>query len=225
MRTWIFTLLLAGGCSLSGQEFYTSLSEIDMNLSGNYLFQARKNAEIIGSPFLVDEFVPGRIFVDNTWYDEVDLQFDVYNGYFVIKLDDGDYIIDPDKSNIDTIAFNDEIFVKKDRLGGKNMDLTYLSLLADRNGYSLSKEYRTLLKAAIKEGGYQEAQPAEYKTMPPIYYVFKNSDTWEIRGTRTIAEIFDVAPKIVKSYMKEKEYKVSEESDLIEVINYFAQSR
>ena len=223
MRTWIFALIITGCSTLSGQEFYTALSEIDMNLSGNYLFQARKNAEIIGSPFLVDEFVSGRIFLDSTWYDEVDLQFDVYNGFFIIKLDDGDYIIDPVNSNIDTIAFNDEIFVKKDRLGGKNVDITYLSLLADRNGYSLCKEYRILLKAAIKEGGYQEAQPAEYKPMPPIYYLISPSDTREIRASKTMAETFDVPPKTLKSFLKEHAYKISNEEDLIEVFNYFAQ--
>jgi len=224
MKNWLLVLLITGCNTLAGQEFHTALSEIDMSLSGNYLFQSRKNAAILGSPFLVDEYKPGNLFVDSQWYEDIDLKFDVWSGYFVINLSDGEFIIDPDKTNIDSIKYKDEIFVRKNRDAGNNVAMTYLSLLVDQNGYSLCKEYRIILSEAVKEGGYQEAKPAEYKNMPPVYYVFKNSDTWRIRGTKSIAEIFDVDPKTVKSYLKENKYKITNEGDLIDVINYFSQT-
>ena len=223
MRAGLFIVLFTMCDFLAAQEFQSSHNGIDMSLSGNYLIQANKNASILGSPFLKDEFGPGSILSNNQWFENTILKFDIYNGYFVIKLSNGEFIIDPDKTDVDTIKYNGEIFVRLSKEVGNKAEITFVSLLAEQNGYSLCKQYRNLLTEAIKEVGYQEAKPAEYKNMPPIYYVSKDPDTWEIRGINSISEIFDVATKTVKPYLKKNKYKITNEDDLIAVFNYFSQ--
>ena len=121
--------------------------------------------------------------------------------------------------------YRKEVFVKKYLTVGKDKLMVYLSLQGQQNGFALYKQYRIRLTEAVTDTDlYHEAKPAEYKTQTPVYYVFRGNEHWTVKGSKTLAEIFQIDAKVVKSYLKDNKYKLSREEHLLEAVLYFSSS-
>ena len=48
----------------------------------------------------------------------------------------------------------------------------------------------------------------------------KDNEHWIVKGSNSLAEIFQVDAKVVKSYLKDNKYKLSREEDLREAFLY-----
>jgi hypothetical protein len=159
------------------------------------------------------------------WNEGIDLRYNIYQGKFEVKLESGIIVVDPLKNNIDTLKYREEVFVKKYLEVGKDMLVVYLSLLGQQNGYALYKQYIITLTEAVTDTDlYHKAKPAEYKTQTPVYYVFRDNEHWTVKGSKTLAEIFQIDAKVVKSYLKDNKYKLSREEHLLEAVLYFSSS-
>ena len=151
--------------------------------------------------------------------------YDYFQGNFEVKLENGIIVLDPIKSNIDTLKYKEEVFVKKYLKVGKDLRVVYLSLLGQQNGYALYKQYKIKLTEAITDTDlYHKAKPAEFKTQTPVYYVIRGNEHWTVKGSKTLAEIFQIDVKVVKSYLKDNKYKLSREEHLLEAVLYFSSS-
>lgn len=147
----------------------------------------------------------------------------IYMGGFEAKLESGIIVIDPLKNIIDTLAYNGEVFVRKILVAEKRNKLIYLPLLGQDNKISVFKQYRMMVTEAVTDTDlYNKAKPAEYRTLPPVYYVFRDNENWEVKGSKTVAEIFGIEVKQVKSYLKEMKYKLSKEKVFVETVLYFS---
>jgi hypothetical protein len=228
MKALLGILWLALLCvGTMAQNPVTSTQAVEMNLraSGEYFSWSDDHSKVNGSPYLTDEFRSGMIYWNRMWNEGIDLRYNIYQGKFEAKLESGIIVIDPIKNNIDTLKYREEVFVKKYLEAGKDKLVVYLSLLGQQNGYALYKQYRIRLTEAITDTDlYHEAKPAEYKTQTPVYYVFRGNEHWEVKGSKTLAEIFQIDAKVVKSYLKDKKYKLSSEEHLVEAVQYFASS-
>ena len=58
----------------------------------------------------------------------------------------------------------------------------------------------------------------------PVFYVFRGNEHWTVKGSKSLAEIFQIDVKTVKNYLKDHKYKLSREDDLMEAVQYFANS-
>ena len=58
----------------------------------------------------------------------------------------------------------------------------------------------------------------------PVYYVFRGNEHWTVKGSKTLAEIFQIDAKVVKSYLKDNKYNLSREEHLLEAVLYFSSS-
>ncbi|MBE9518287.1 MAG: hypothetical protein IMY68_06940, partial [Bacteroidetes bacterium] len=177
------------------------------------------------SPYLTEEFRSGMIHWNRMWNEGIDLRYNIYQGNFETKFESGIIVIDPIKNNIDTLKYREEVFVKKYLEVGKDKLVVYLSLLGQQNGYALYKHYRIRLTEAITDTDlYHKAKPAEYKTQTPVYYVFRGNEHWTVKGSKSLAEIFQIDAKVVKSYLKDNKYNLSREEHLLEAVLYFSSS-
>jgi hypothetical protein len=225
MKSSLILSLFSFVCiSLMGQNLEQAYMDLErhLNTSGEYLKRADDRNKVIGSPYLTEDFQPGMVHWNRMWNEGIDLKYDIYHDCFEVKLKSGIIVLDPLKNNIDTIKYNGEAFVRKFLDQGKGMSLAYMALLGQENVYSVYKQYKIILTEASSSDGYSNAKPAEFKSNSPVYYIFKDNENWEVKGSRTIAEIFGIEAKMVKDYMKEKNYKLSNEKDLVEVILYFS---
>jgi len=220
----LFSLL---SMTLVGQNRLNSYTELETHLrsSDEYIRKSTQGSNINGSPYLTVDFQAGKIHWNRSWNEGFELRYDIYMGWFEARLESGIIVIDPLKNNIDTLNYNGEVFVRKVLVEDKSNKLVYMPLLGQENNFSVFKQYRIRLTEAITDTDlYHKAKPAEYKTLTPVYYVFRDNENWEVKGSKTIAEIFGIEVKKVKSYLKEKKYKLSKEKDLIEVVKYFAKN-
>ncbi|MEA3463045.1 MAG: hypothetical protein U9R49_14260 [Bacteroidota bacterium] len=226
MKTLLGILYLALFCvGTMAQNPVTTAQDLKQNLvaSGEYITWSAGHSEIKGSPYLTEEFLPGMIHWNGMWNEGFDIRYNIYQGTFEAKLERGIIAIDPIKNNIDTINYREEVFVKKYLEEGKDKLVVYLSLLGQQNGFALYKQYRITLTEAVTDTDlYHKAKPAEYKTQNPVYYVFRDNEHWTVKGSKTLAEIFQIDPKVVKRYLKDNKYKLSQEEDLLEAVLYFS---
>ena len=197
--------------------------KMNLKASGEYYSWSAGQSKINGSPYLTEEFRPGMIHWNRVWYDGIVLRYNIYQGKFEVKLESGIIVLDPFTNNIDTLKYGEEVFVKKYLKEGKEIRVVYLSLLGQQNGYALYKQYRIKLTEAITDTDlYHKAKPAEYLTQDPEYYVFRDTEHWVVKGNKTLAEIFQIDTKEVKSYLKDNNYKLSNEEHLLEAVLYFS---
>lgn len=228
MRTLLGILCLALLCiGTMAQNPVTSSQAmgINLNASGEYYSWSEVQSNVNGSPYLTDEFHSGMIYWNRMWNEGIDLRYNIYLGKFEAKRESGIIVIDPIKNSIDTLKYKEEVFVKKYLEVGKDKLVVYLSLLGQQNGYALYKQYRIRLTEAVTDTDvYHEAKPAEYKSQTPVYYVFRGNEHWEVKGSKSLAEIFKIDAKVVKSYLKEHKYKLSKEKHLVDTVLYFSSS-
>ena len=228
MKTLLGILYLALFCvGTMAQNPVTSNLALKQNLlaSGEFFSGSVGHSKANGSPYLTEEFRSGMIHWNRMWNEGIDLRYNIYQGKFEVKLENGIIVVDPIKNNIDTLKYREEVFVKKYLEVGKDKLVVYLSLLGQQNGYALYKQYRINLTEAITDTDlYHKAKPAEYKTQTPVYYVFRGNEHWKVKGSKTLAEIFQIDAKVVKSYLKDNKYKLSREEHLLEAVLYFSSS-
>jgi len=228
MKTLLGILYLALFCvGTMAQNPVTSNLALKQNLlaSGEFSFSGSMgDREANGYPYLTEEFRSGMIHWNGMWNEGIDLRYNIYQSNFEAKLERGIIVIDPIKNNIDSLKYREEVFVKKYLEVGKDKLVVYLSLLGQQNGYALYKQYRINLTEAVTDTDlYHKAKPAEYKTQSPVYYVFRGNEYWAVKGSKTLAEIFQIDAKVVKSYLKDNKYKLSREEHLLEAVLYFSQ--
>lgn len=221
----LFALAFLAGPGLIAQILPTSTMmslEGYITSSGKYLMQIGDDSDVLGSPYLADSFTTGYLHVDGDWYKGADLRYDAYDAVFEVRLSDGIFMISPESLGADSIIYNEELFVLKDILPGDMMRLQYVVLLYSGEEYELIKKYRIRLNNAVPTDGYSEAKPAEYRTNPPEYMVFKDHEPTDVRGVRSIADIFGVDRKTVRRFVKKHDYNLNNEKDLVQVVHYFA---
>jgi hypothetical protein len=193
IKTLPVILILALFCvGTMAQNPVTNTQSLKQNLiaSGDYFSWSSRNNEISGSPYLTEEFRSGMIHWNRMWYEGIDLRYNIYQSNFEARLENGIIVIDPIKNNMDTLKYNEEVFVKK-----------FLNTDTDL---------------------YNKAKPAEYKIQSPVYYVFRGNEQWTVKGSKTLSEIFQINAKVVKSYLKDNKYKLSNEEHLLEAVLYFS---
>jgi len=197
----------------------------NLKASGEYYAWSAGPSKVNGSPYLAEEFSPGMIHWNLTWNEGIDLRYNIRQGTFEVRLESGIILIDPLRNNIDTIKHEGEVFVRKYLEAGKEKLVLYLPLLGQQNGYALFKQYIIKFTEAVTDTDlYNKAKPAEYKMQAPVYYVFMDNEYWEVKGSKTLAEIYQMDNKEVKAYLKDNKYKLSNEEDLLEAVLYFSEN-
>lgn len=219
----LFLALFCVGAMAQNPVSLDQTMKMNLKASGEYYSWSQGQSKINGSPYLTEDFLPGMIHWNRVWNDGIDLRYNIYQGKFEVKLERGIIALDPLNNNIDTLKYGEEVFVKKYLKEGKEILVVYLSLLGQQNGYALFKQYRIKLTEAITDTDlYNKAKPAEYVLQDPEYYVFRDNEHWEVKGSKTLAEIFQIDTKVVKSYLKDNNYKLSSEEHLLEAVLHFS---
>ena len=226
MKKLYTSLILILFCLVTrAQDPVTPTQAVEMNLkaSGEYYGWNAGNNKIKGSPYLTEEFQPGMLHWNGEWTEGIAIRYNIYQGRFEAELESGTIAIDPFQNNIDTLKYNEEVFVKKYLSEDNKLLLVYLSLLGQQNDFALYKQYRIKLTEAVTDTDlYNKAKPAEYKMEDPAYYVFRDNEHWNVKGSKSLAELFQVDAKVVKNYLKDNNYKLSREEDLRETFLYFS---
>jgi hypothetical protein len=166
----------------------------------------------------------GVVLIGQTLYRGVKLRYNLYNDRFEAQLKDRTIEIDPVRTGLDTIYFLNGKFVLK-RLPGAGKDaISHLAVLFSRGNYQLYKHYRVTLVAATNPGAYSEAKPAEFRSSPPDYYLYRGEEMVPFRGVRSLSGFFRLPGKEVRSFLRDRGLDPDREEDLVAIFRHFSEN-
>lgn len=175
-----------------------------------------------GSPYLNDNFLPGKIFFEGKPDLPVQLRFNIYAENFEIKVDKG-------KRDIYTVRdWENAIY----EMGGKK----FVSAEVDHNGRTIKgffiehfngSQYRLLEKPEIKvtppvrsDSGYSEDQPAQIKKSSSFFVQKPSGEIKEVKiKHRDIRKEF--TSEAAKKYLSDN--KIKEVEDLVAFLKFIDQ--
>ncbi len=181
-----------------------------------------KIKDAMGSPYLEEDFSDGKVLMNNTMYEGVQLRYDIYNDLFEARLGQNTTVIDPSKNSIDTLYYSGYKFVRIFLQPDKNNVLSHVAVLYNHIDCNLYKKYKVAFIPATKPSAYAEAKPAIIDTVLPDYYLGSGEELILLKGVKSIAGFFEVEPKEVKSMINSHQLKLQNEVDLIKICAHFS---
>jgi hypothetical protein len=178
-------------------------------------------ANVDGTPYLNEEFIPGDVFINDTiLIEEVPLRYNVYSDEmeFVSAQEQVLVINDPNKK----FEFNleGELFSIQEYSEHGNTERGVLQLLVDGD-FRLYKKYQVDFKPATKAIGFQEAQPNRFTRQDDQYLLAVEQEAPEtFRNHKDLLEKLKAHKPAIEKYAKEQKLKLRSESGLIQLIQY-----
>lgn len=207
----------------------TSLAELStfMNSDYNYIEEQRaRNALIEGSPYLEEEFSKGSLIFKDTYYKDLFLRYNVYEGHFEFKSDDHVLYFDPGYTEVDTVWMGEDRFIFQEYLDGKNTKRSYMELLYEGDTTQVLVLRETILLQPQKAAGYEDAKPARFQPRSDRLFVrFAGSPALEFSGRKSIPELFPSHAEQLTTFTRKERLRFRSADDLIALCNYYEQVR
>jgi hypothetical protein len=177
--------------------------------------------EVIGTPYLNEEFTQGEIFFDKGMRNAVPVRYNIYKDWIEYQQNNQAYILDPDV-RIKEVKFNDFVLVVGQYASRGKVRLGYFTVLDSGNVTLLAKHV-----VMYKE--YQQAQALQSSSTPPKYT--RAADQFYIKvGSRHPEKVDNIKSMIASfpdkqdlllDYAKEEKISVRKEDELRRLMAYY----
>ncbi|MCY7291618.1 MAG: hypothetical protein LH615_05480 [Ferruginibacter sp.] len=188
------------------------------NIQGT-LIKGKSFTDVIGSPFLNDEFVNGNVALTNgDEFDGVPLKYSSYDDELFFK--------NPKDGSL--LGF--VVPVKSFELLGQNYirglpavdnftENSYYVLIADSKVKLLFKNYKTIIENKLYGSANTEKKFEDNK----VYYVFKEGKMLRFKPSKKgLLEIFSDKTTEIDSYLKKEKVDFKSNDELAKVFKYFS---
>jgi hypothetical protein len=181
-----------------------------------------ENNQLAGSPFINEEFLPGRIIVDEKQYQEVYLRFNALKEVMEIKvrLGDQEVFLLP-RTEKYTYVQNDKTFFIKDFIteDGEVLSGYWINYFQNPNILFMGKPVTKTTAAKAAETGYEKFKPAKVDTYVHYYLSLNNSPLKRVQlRQRDFKRIFQ--SQRMKEYFSNN--KMKEVEDVVEMLKYYS---
>lgn len=175
--------------------------------------------DIKGSPYIFEEFEPGRIKLRDMKTFEGPLRFDIYANQFEFKTKEGQVYSIVNPETIEKIYVGSRIFiyvVSNEKTNTGN----YFEVLVDGE-YSLLVNHSAILKDPVPAKPYIDAKPATFVAKDDDFYILNEiSGLVQIKNKDSFADINSDRSSEISKFIRDKKIKVSKKSDLIELVTF-----
>ena len=181
------------------------------------------NKQYKGSPYLNEEFVEGKITVENDTNYKKQLRYNAYSDIFELRTADNQIKSLLKSANV-TVLLDNSLFEIYDYLFNNSIKEGYFEKL-NRNGeIILLKQYRKKFIDIVKaKSSYQSDEPAKF-VLGKTYYIKKSKlspATIIILKKKNILLLLQEKEILVKKYISEKGLKLKNEQDVVQLIDYY----
>ncbi len=178
-------------------------------------------ANIDGTPYLNNEFVPGDVFINDTiLIEEVPLRYNIYYDQMEFVSAQKQVLVIDDANKKFEFNLGGELFSIQNYIDRGNTEHGVLQLMVDGE-FQLYKKYLVDFKPATKTIGFQEAQPNRFTRQDDNYLLAVGEQTPEtVRNHKDLLEKLKVHIPAIENYAKEQKLKLKSESGLIQLIQY-----
>lgn len=221
---FVFMLCLKSFHALSQNEddkFITgSFSD---RFSGNMVYFP-KYADLKGSAYLYDSWLPGKVILSNGgYYNDVLLKFDLYANKFIFNRHDSSFEIGPDvqqinlytlqKGRVDTLTF------KRGYGISKKIDNTYFLQLLAAGKITFLKEVSKQIESYKEYGNATEFQ--RFKDVSE-YYIYEGNEYKTIHLSKNdLQNIVMDKWSAVEKFIESNKINTRNENGWIAVLNYY----
>lgn len=186
--------------------------------------------EVVGSPYLYEEFVPAKVNdIDQTLF----VRFNVYDNSIEFKGDDGKIYAMP-KSNdyvIELLNGSNKVYETQAYDGDRNeMGNTFFEKVYSDDGFGLYlKETIVFIPVKMAKNSFETNKPAKFKKGKADFYFQQLADDTPTllklpKREKQFLKIFDEHSAAVKEFIKKEGLDLEETTDLIRFLKfYFAQ--
>lgn len=179
--------------------------------------------DIKGSPYLNKDFIPATVYTNkNIHYTSIPLRYNIFNDVMEFRL-----------PNDSVLAISNPNIIRKIEIGGQ----TFIYLYTDmKNGgyYSLKVEgkaqllskYNVKFNDEVPAGAFQQEKPPSFQLRANSYFIkMKDNFPARISKKKDLKRIFGDRSAEMLSYFKYEKLNLHEEADLIQLVEYFNQSK
>lgn len=220
----IFTLISLQVCL--SQAF--TISDIN-SLGDQYSFEKSKMntlggialSSIDGSPYLLDEFVSGKVIIDDSvLIERVPLRYNIYSDKMEFRNAANQVLEIASSTKHYRFHIGNQTFVNRDYTTDGVLQEGIFERLAEGK-ISLYKKYGIEFKEASKAIGFQDAEPNRFIRTDDEFYVSIDQNTpVVIDNVKRLAEMLMQYKPSVEEYLQQEKPKLKKEHDLIRLIQY-----
>jgi hypothetical protein len=215
--------------ALSQTPAITPLSDLNtfMRSDFNYLEQQRaRNTIIQGTPYLEDEFTDGALSFRDTYYRDLRLRYNIYEGHFEFESEGQVLYFDPRYTEVDTVWMGDNKFIFQEHQDVRSVKRSYMQLLYENMGTQVLSLRETILLQPESAKGYEDAKPARFQSRPDRLFVrFGKEPAREFSGRKSIPEIFPGYAGELEAFAKKERLRFRQPEELIELCKYYDRLR
>lgn len=213
----IFSFIIFNGVAQDVPRNYVSL----MDEMRTFKASDNLNDNMDGSPYINDEFLPGKIIVDGKQFQDVYFRFNALKDVMEIKVrpDDSEIFVLP---RMDKYSFKqeNETFYLKDVITNEGEMLSgfLIKYYQDPNVLFVGKPVTKIKPAKAAETGYDKAQPAKVDTYVHYYLSLNGEPVKRVKlRERDFRKIFK--SEKMKEYFADN--KVKEVEDVVEMLEFY----
>lgn len=203
-----------------GQAF----TQYNFNQSGgSFRYQIEPEMEEIeGSPYYLDEWKPGQVYLSNNSYVELEnIKYNVRLNEIVFRLKGQQYLF-PDKSEIVRIKIGADTFISS--ITDKN-EFSFFQVLEGNEQFYLLKKYKCLIRKGEPSKGYVPATNDKYVLEEDLYIKTLNREAVRINprtGFEILNYVEDTMQEAIQNYIKSNKLKMKKTEDLAQVVQYLS---
>jgi len=216
-------VLLLSQVSLAQTNIISSAADLMNFLNSDLDYIEAKNDRyrtVEGSPYLDDEFHPGALSFSRTRYEGIPLRYNSYEGYFEFQTDQGVKFFDPRVTRIDTVWLEGDTFLYVYFQEGKARKQTYMKAV-HLGPTSVYLRNEVILTQAEESTGYTAAKPASFQKLAESIYVQpEGQPAMELKGKKSLEEIFPERYKELNKFVKSEKLKLKKAEDVARLCEY-----
>ena len=176
---------------------------------------------IAGSPYLDEEFRQGSLYFNKTRYTGVSLRYNAYEGYFEFETNEGVRFFDPRVTKIDTVWLEGDTFHYVYFQHGRTGKQTYMKAL-HKGAASVYWYDEVILTQPEESTGYTAAKPSSFEKLAgAIYIQLEGKPALELKGKKSLEEIFPDHQAELNNYIKAEKLKLKKTEDVVLLCQYY----
>ena len=196
-------------------EFY-SKKMIESSISKNSL----DISDIQGSPYLNNDFQTGSIVTtSNTNYNDISIRYNIFNDEMEFKGNDNN-IYSFEKSTIKNLFIGNTEYVFKAFSIKNSLRRSYFEVLT-KGTVTLLKQYHVRFEEEQPAKAFADPVPAKFNRLRSDYFIFSNKEAQKFSGFKDLSELLPDKRTEIEKFIKSKKLKISNEEDIIKVIDFY----
>jgi len=226
MKTVLFfiAIIFVSFNSLSAQTMLNGLMDnfrFKKITEGTYFRNSLSLSDVEGSPFLNEEFLPGKIITrDGSVYTEIPLRYNGYTDDLEFQKDKDNFNIDP-KDLVKRAEFGGSVFCYLEYFEGDKIKSSFFEILTEGKATLLVKySVKFLDKEQVK--AYAEPKPARFDTPVKDHYLsIDGAPAKLITNKKGLLEMFGDKKSAIESYISKNKVSAKGDDGLTKIVVHY----